>query len=591
MPYKELGTRLRQGIQSRVVNELRDEAPEQLDTFKETADAISSIKKYQKYINTDLDYAIFEPLAKSSTFVVCKSVKYGNLSIDEDGYIILKPNKKYNVFVDLYNTITTTGMWLVDKNDNQVSVGKSTGSLGFLNIETSDEIHVAIKFNLGASLETEWCDIIVQEVGRAIVIDPLEHVNMHKGIEDIPVGNIITYMGAIAPKHYLICDGSEYNIADYPVLAEHFKEEYGSYNKFGGDGITTFCVPSYNIEVSTSNFPKMTSETTPTPYKITCSNQHSGYPAWKAFTKTNNAENDCWGATVPTNQWIMIDLGEPRSFTKMELSSRYYNTTDGYGYMHVGPKDFALQGSNNGVDFDTIFSHEGETWTVLGETKKYEFTSKAYRYYRLYVYNTNGNTNIMVGHWDLINIESSICKLIKYEPTYFMEVQNTNYLMPTLYSQEERVIGSWINGKPLYQKTYELSVNAGENDISVSDIDEIVFTEGYGYGSDGYRAFFDSDLQTSQYQMVIVFNKELQFFRVTVGTERAEKAIITIKYTKTTDIENSFTNDMIKDFIVNGGSNNDDPSYGTGPSCNCPTYTDDEVDLAIDEVLYFTMNE
>ena len=87
--------------------------------------------------------------------------------------------------------------------------------------------------------------------------------NMNKGwissgtIEDIrnknvndatPVGSIISLMSNEAPPHYLVCDGTEYNISDYHELSDFFKEQFGSYNYFGGDGITTFAVPDLRGE-------------------------------------------------------------------------------------------------------------------------------------------------------------------------------------------------------------------------------------------------------------------------------------------------------------------------------------------------------
>lgn len=63
------------------------------------------------------------------------------------------------------------------------------------------------------------------------------------GPDGNPIGTIISYMGLTAPEDYLICDGSSYNIADYPSLAKFFKEQFGTENHFGGDGETTFAVP------------------------------------------------------------------------------------------------------------------------------------------------------------------------------------------------------------------------------------------------------------------------------------------------------------------------------------------------------------
>lgn len=63
-----------------------------------------------------------------------------------------------------------------------------------------------------------------------------------------PVGEIISYMGTIAPENYLICDGSVKQISDYPFLAQHFTYNFGSVNYFGGDGTITFAVPDLRGE-------------------------------------------------------------------------------------------------------------------------------------------------------------------------------------------------------------------------------------------------------------------------------------------------------------------------------------------------------
>lgn len=63
-----------------------------------------------------------------------------------------------------------------------------------------------------------------------------------------PIGTVISYFGKTAPKDYLICDGSEYNISEYKELADFIKNEFGSYNYFGGDNETTFAVPDLRGE-------------------------------------------------------------------------------------------------------------------------------------------------------------------------------------------------------------------------------------------------------------------------------------------------------------------------------------------------------
>lgn len=77
------------------------------------------------------------------------------------------------------------------------------------------------------------------------IITPLPS---YSGGSSNPTGTIISFMGIYAPDGYLACDGSTYNIADYPRLANFFLVQFGSVNNFGGDGTTTFAVPNLQGE-------------------------------------------------------------------------------------------------------------------------------------------------------------------------------------------------------------------------------------------------------------------------------------------------------------------------------------------------------
>lgn len=63
-----------------------------------------------------------------------------------------------------------------------------------------------------------------------------------------PVGTIISYMGTTPPEGYLACDGAIYNVALYPELVKHIRENFGSINFFGGNGTSTFAVPDLRGE-------------------------------------------------------------------------------------------------------------------------------------------------------------------------------------------------------------------------------------------------------------------------------------------------------------------------------------------------------
>jgi microcystin-dependent protein len=54
----------------------------------------------------------------------------------------------------------------------------------------------------------------------------------------MPVGSVMNYLGKNIPPSFLLCDGTEYNINDYPLLFQAVSSAYG------GDGETTFAVPN-----------------------------------------------------------------------------------------------------------------------------------------------------------------------------------------------------------------------------------------------------------------------------------------------------------------------------------------------------------
>jgi len=61
-----------------------------------------------------------------------------------------------------------------------------------------------------------------------------------------PIGTRGYFEGQTAPQGWLICDGSTKNITDYPDLATYIASQHGSVDYYGGDGTTTFGLPTMN---------------------------------------------------------------------------------------------------------------------------------------------------------------------------------------------------------------------------------------------------------------------------------------------------------------------------------------------------------
>ncbi len=199
-----------------------------------------------------------------------------------------------------------------------------------------------------------------------------------------PVGTIISVMGNSAPANYLACDGSVYNIADYQELADYFLQQFGSYNKFGGDGSTTFAVPDLRGEF----------------LRGTGSNSHSGQGGGSSVGTHQDGTQSPQITTNNGERQMIVPIHTTGSAdTKPKVVNPDYasDTADMFGL----------------VNFDSTTSGTAIT----------RFTSRP------------TNTSVL----------------------YCIATKNI-YLNPSLdYSTSEKVVGTWIDGKPIYQKTVQLT--------------------------------------------------------------------------------------------------------------------------------------
>lgn len=188
-------------------------------------------------------------------------VAVGTLTVTSDKYVRLLKGKTYVVRGGLLGSGGNISYYIVDKFDNKYGTSGHINSGGttfsdnncqmvFTNLENDLEICIKVTETTTSSATilpaNSW--FIVEEIGTKVEIDPVNYVNENYGIEDTPVGHILSHIGMTAPKHYLVCDGGTYNILDYSHLANHIKDAFGSYNHFGGDGATTFAVPDLRNE-------------------------------------------------------------------------------------------------------------------------------------------------------------------------------------------------------------------------------------------------------------------------------------------------------------------------------------------------------
>lgn len=106
--------------------------------------------------------------------------------------------------------------------------------------------------------------------------------------------------------------------------------------------------------------------------------------------------------------------------------------------------------------------------------------------------------------------------------------------LPALYSEEEREVGVWTDGKPLYQKTFVGNMNLETSTWteigSVSDVDELVFIKG--------TVDYGSGITEEPYIRGRYYSGKVYYYtnQLIPGTGYGN---ITIQYTKTTDTPGS----------------------------------------------------
>lgn len=292
-----------------------------------------------------------------------------------------------------------------------------------------------------------------------------------------PVGEIISYMGITAPPNYLICDGTAYDIDEYPYLAQHFIDDFGSVNFFGGDGETTFAVPDLRGEF----------------LRGSGTNSHTQ-------TGTN-------GKTIYE--------GNGSNPGVHQIATLFPNVIANY---------------NDTYKFDSVIGEVG----IENVPKNWD--SKLLNNNQPKRSNINDgltiNTTISPIAGTIRPTNTSVLYCIKYKPTYFATVGH-------VYSFEERRVGTWVDGKPLYEKTVDFGSlpNASEDVVShgIENVDTI-------WINDGYTVLPNKNVQGLSYFKYNNLNAGW-FFAVNktaitcgTGTDRSDcKATVILRYTKTTD--------------------------------------------------------
>lgn len=125
----------------------------------------------------------------------------------------------------------------------------------------------------------------------------------------------------------------------------------------------------------------------------------AGYEEWRAF---DGLASDASGTCLflgTTNPWISYDFTKNIFVNKYGISAKTEWAT---------PKDWAFQGSNDGVTWNTLDTRSGVTWTDTTTTKWFTFNCDVkYRYFKLQITASSSHLGIK----ELIIVENNSPKI------------------------------------------------------------------------------------------------------------------------------------------------------------------------------------
>jgi len=143
--------------------------------------------------------------------------------------------------------------------------------------------------------------------------------------------------------------------------------------------------------------PVMTSDTAPAPFVASASTEVAGHLAYYAFGDGNWA--NYWnGNSLP--QWIQVKLDSAKIIDTYSMTPWVAGP---FGDQHTrSPKDWTLQGSNDGSTWTVLDTQTGQVGWASNESRTFSPSVKAnYLYYRMNITANNGDLLTTIYHISL----------------------------------------------------------------------------------------------------------------------------------------------------------------------------------------------
>ncbi|WP_090739495.1 discoidin domain-containing protein [Paenibacillus sp. Mc5Re-14] len=146
--------------------------------------------------------------------------------------------------------------------------------------------------------------------------------------------------------------------------------------------------------------PKMTSNTTPSGVASASSIYSSAYEAWRAFNGQAVGAEDCWASGAGSPSGFLS-----YKFDRATIINAYSITSRDESDIGSAPKNWTLEGSDNGTNWTVIHTATDPTGWTQKETRLFKLDKDySYIYYRLNITSNNGLNYTTVGELNLIRI-------------------------------------------------------------------------------------------------------------------------------------------------------------------------------------------
>ena len=302
----------------------------------------------------------------------------------------------------------------------QNKAGNTESAISYWDGDSWEEVYAGLPANADIEFMDDlgelWVgsyDEATDTIGQPFTID-----------ENMDVSTTRQLFAAPRARSYMEFNGSIY-AANVSVNGERYPDRV--YKSSGPMGAITFVrAPQTDLPAPfdlLNQVPQMTSNTTPVGTAFASTEANSSTPAWKAFDRLSS-NSDRWVAGGTTGH-IGYDFGVGQSRVVTHYRMMPLAPGDSTNITNRSPRNWTLQGSNNGTTWDILDTRTNQSSFPPGESRLFQTTNTtAYRYYRINITLNHGATDYtMMAELEFLSATANA-------DLQLMEVDSARYLKP-----------------------------------------------------------------------------------------------------------------------------------------------------------------